>query len=64
MTDDLTHTVTVTVTGNYAHGPKQHATVMMAGAGDVEHMLDAFRAAMVAAGFSTALAAKLDIAQS
>lgn len=53
MMDELTHTVTITVTGNYPHGGKQHASVTMAGDGGLEHMLDIFRAALVAAGFST-----------
>lgn len=53
MMDGLTHTVTITVTGNYPHGSKQHASVTMAGDGGLDHMLDIFRAALVAAGFST-----------
>ena len=59
-TDELTHTVTITVTGNYPHGSKQQASVSMSGDGGLDHMLDAFRAALVAAGFSTDTAAKLD----
>lgn len=58
--DELTHTVTVTVNGKYPHGEKQHASVTMSGDGGLDHMLSAFRAALVAAGFSTDTAAKLD----
>lgn len=57
--DELTHSVTVTVNGNYPHGQRQHATVTMGGDGGLDHMLDTFRAALVAAGFSTETAATL-----
>lgn len=61
MNDDLTHTVTVSIEGNYPHGQKQHAQVIVAGDGDLEHVLDAFRTALVAAGFSCETAARLTI---
>lgn len=51
MTDDLTHTVTITIDGNYPHGAKQHAQVIMAGNGDLQHMIEAFKASLMAAGF-------------
>lgn len=57
--DDLTHTVTITVAGNYPHGAKTHAQVIVAGEGDLEHKLSAFRAAIVASGFSLEAAASL-----
>lgn len=57
--DELTHSVTVTVNGKYPHGEKQHASVTMSGDGGLEHMISAFRAALVAAGFSTDAAASL-----
>ena len=57
--DELTHSVTVTVNGKYLHGEKQHASVTMSGDGGLEHMLAAFRAALVAVGFSTGKAADL-----
>ena len=60
MTDDLTHTVTITVTGKYPHGSREHCSVTLAGHGDLDHMIEAFKAALVAAGFSVATAAKLD----
>ena len=60
MNDDMTHTVTITVTGNYPHGAKQHASVSMSGDGGLDHMIEAFKASLVAAGFSMATAAKLD----
>jgi hypothetical protein len=60
--DELTHSVTVTVNGKYPHGEKQHATVTMSGDGSLDHMLSTFRAALLAAGFSADIAAKLDCA--
>ena len=49
--DELTHTVTITVTGNYTpEDYHEHASIRLAGDGSPEHMLDAFRAALYAAG--------------
>lgn len=59
--DDLTHKIEITITGNYPHGQKQHATVSVSGDGSIEHMLDTFRAAMVAGGYSTEMAQRLKI---
>ncbi len=56
----MTHSVTVTIVGRYQHGERQHASVTMSGDGGLDHMLDVFRAALVAGGFSTETAAKLD----
>lgn len=63
MNDDLTHTVTITVTGKYPHGSREHCSVTLAGGGDLDHMIEAFKASLVAAGFSTETAAKLDALQ-
>lgn len=58
----LTHRVTITVTGRYAHGREQeHATVTLAGDGSLDHMLDAYRAALVAAGYSPDTARRLEV---
>lgn len=59
--DELTHTVTVSIIGRYPHGERQHAEVMVAGSGDLAHMLDTFRAALVAAGFTAETASCLTI---
>jgi hypothetical protein len=56
-----THSVTVIVCGNYPHGQKQHAKVEIAGDGSLDHVIDAFRAALVAAGFSVGVAQQLDM---
>ncbi len=60
MNDDLTHKVTITVEGNYPHGHKQHSQVSILGTGDLDHMFEAFKAALVAAGFSLDVAKRLD----
>lgn len=52
MNDELTHTVTVEVHGNYVRGPKTHCRVSIGGDGGIEHMVDAFAAALLAAGFT------------
>lgn len=51
MDEGLTHSVTITLEGNYPHGPKTHATVTVSGGGDLGHMVTAFKAALLAAGF-------------
>lgn len=58
--DELTHSVQITITGNYTHGPKQHASVQLSGDGGLDHMIEAFKAALVAAGFGMGTAASLD----
>ena len=60
MDDDLTHEVIITINANYSHGKKQHAQITMAGNGNLDHMIEAFKAGLVAAGFSTDTAKKLD----
>lgn len=51
--DNLTHKVEIIVTGNYSHGPKTHASVTVGGDGGIDHMLSAFKAALIAAGYGT-----------
>jgi len=50
--DELSHTITIIISGNYPHGQKQHASVTINGDGGIDHMVDVFSAALVAAGFS------------
>lgn len=59
-TEAGTHAVTVTVHGKYPHGEQQHASVMVVGDGGLGHMVETFRAALVAAGFDAETAAKLE----
>ena len=54
------HKVTVSVVGSYSHGPRQRVEVSIAGDGSLDHMIEVFRAALVAAGFSAETAAQLD----
>lgn len=57
-----THILTITMTGIYAHGKEhEHATVKIAGDGSLDHAVDAFRAALVAMGFSAGVAERLDV---
>ncbi len=62
--DELTHSIEITIMGNYPHGQKQHAKVQMSGDGGLDHMIEAFKAALVAAGFSLEAAASLDRVES
>ena len=62
MDDDLTHCITVTLHGKYAHGSEQeNAQVRVFGDGSAGHFLQAFQAALVASGFATDTAASLSI---
>lgn len=58
--DDITHKVEITISGHYRHGSKQHAMVSLSGDGGLDHMMEAFKAALIAAGFSMDTAKKLD----
>lgn len=60
MSNEPTHKVEITVSGNYTHGQKQHAMVSIGGNGDLNHMIESFKAALIAAGFAMDTAAKLD----
>ena len=59
--NDMTHTVTVIVTGRYPDGRREESNVTVSGCGDIDHMLMVFRAALVAAGFPEEVAVNLDI---
>lgn len=54
-----THVVSVTIKGRDPHGPQEHSGVTVEGDGSIDHILQAFAAALVAAGFATDTAAKL-----
>ena len=58
--DEITHNITITIDGNYPHGKKQHSQVSIGGDGGLEHMLEAFKSSLLAAGFSVDLVKKLD----
>ena len=60
---DQSHKVTITVQGRYPHGGNQFAEVSIGGDGGLEHMLDAFRAALVAAGFAAQTAQALQVGE-
>ena len=58
--EDMTHKVEITISGNYPHGNKEHASVSITGDGSLDHMLEAFKASLIAAGFSIHVAKALD----
>ena len=58
--NELTHNIEITITGIYTHGVTQHASVSISGDGGLSHMFEAFKAALVAAGFAMDTAKKLD----
>lgn len=60
MMDELTHKIEITIIGNYPHGSKQQAMVSLSGDGGLDHMIDAFKAALIVAGFAVEIANKLD----
>lgn len=59
-----THTVTITVEHRSHHAGPDSASVTITGDGSIEHMLDAFQAALVAAGFAPDTAARLRLSES
>jgi len=50
--DELTHKISITIYGRYTDGYDQHAHIEVHGDGGLEHMMDAFRAALLASGFA------------
>lgn len=58
--DELTHEVEITINGNYPNGTKQHARISISGDGGLDHMIEAFKVTLIAAGFSMDIAEKLD----
>lgn len=52
LNDNNTHTVTITVTGNYQHGQqKEQSSTRISGDGSLEHMILAFKTALIGSGF-------------
>lgn len=58
--DDMSHTIEISINGNYVHGPKQHVSVVLSGDGGLDHFIEAFKTALVAAGFAMDTVKKLD----
>ena len=58
----MTHTIEIKVSAEYQHSKeKEESSVKITGNGDIDHMLDAFKASLVAAGFSIDFAKNLTI---
>jgi hypothetical protein len=55
-----THKITFAIVGKYPHGATQDVSVAISGNGDLGHMVEAFKTALVASGYSLDTAAKLD----
>lgn len=60
MDDRPTHKITMTVTGNYAHGTAEHASVTVSGDGSLDQYVEAFKSFLVASGFAMDTAKKFD----
>lgn len=60
LPSELTHIIDIKITGNFPRGGKQHAMVSLSGDGSLDHIIEAFKIALVAAGFSMDTAKKLD----
>jgi hypothetical protein len=52
MNEVFTHNIEIKITSNYLHGEKQYAIVSLTGDGGLDHMIEAFKTALVVAGFS------------
>jgi hypothetical protein len=55
------HTVRIEVIGDYQHGGKQLASVSVGGDGGLDHLLTAFKAALLAVGYCEATVGKIGI---
>lgn len=61
MDNEQAHDISITVKGDYTHGPKEAMSVAIVGDGSLEHFIVAFQAALVAAGFHASTAARLKV---
>jgi len=59
----MTHTISIRTDYKYLHGDpdKRTSIVTIDGDGDLDHYIETFRTALVAAGFAMETAARLDI---
>jgi hypothetical protein len=55
------HTVRIEVIGNYQHGGRELASVVVGGDGGLDHLLMAFKAALLAAGYSESTVGRIRI---
>lgn len=56
----LTHKIEITISGVYQSGERKHANICLYGDGNLDHMIEAFKMALIAGGFSLETAKKLD----
>jgi hypothetical protein len=57
----MTHTIEVAYAADYPDGVRHLSRVSVSGDGSLDHALDTFRAALVAAGFAASVAERLDV---
>ena len=57
---DLTYKVEITISGNYPEESQRYVMVSCSGDGGLVHMIDVFKAALIAAGFETKIVKKLN----
>jgi hypothetical protein len=57
----MTHTIEVSISADYPDGVRHRSSVSVSGDGSLDHAIDTFRAALVAAGFAASVAERLDV---
>ena len=62
---DIQHSHTVQIIVRHRYGARESvaADLLVAGDGSIDHMVDSFQAALVAAGFSTDTAGRLSLVE-
>ncbi len=60
---EYSHTVQIIVRHRYGAREVVAADLLVAGDGSIDHMVDSFQAALVAAGFSTDTAGRLNLVE-
>ena len=57
----MTTIITIKIGTDTTHAGKTHSEISIFGDGSIDHMLDAFRCALVSAGFACETAARLQV---
>jgi hypothetical protein len=60
---EQTHRITITVESRYQHGTNQVVSVAIDGDGCIDHFIQAFQSALVAAGFAPVTAARFGMGE-
>jgi hypothetical protein len=59
----MNHTIEVSISSDHGDGVRHMSRLSVCGDGSLDHALDTFRAALVAAGFAASVAERLDVAE-